>query len=256
MAGSGLTLAAPDIRPKFPQDYRDPNSCQNRTPVRRKGNALARRSSAATVAAVAIGSLIVAVVAIVIALASVSYTRRQAVASEAAAAASKSTAALEGERRHEELTPQLAITAAQPDADSRSANLTLELTGPPGLGGLDEVMVRIRDDRPDRKPGPASQLTEEQISEVIWGPYRLNPGMRDTDSAGRAHGPFPLPVHEPYRLELERTIAPSWAPRGWWAGQYQGEPVRLEVICTREGYEPWVVLREVEVKSPPEAYAV
>ena len=26
MAGSGLTLAAPDIRPKFPQDYRDPLS--------------------------------------------------------------------------------------------------------------------------------------------------------------------------------------------------------------------------------------
>ena len=25
MAGSGLTLAAPDIRPKFPQDYRDPH---------------------------------------------------------------------------------------------------------------------------------------------------------------------------------------------------------------------------------------
>ena len=25
MAGSGLTLAAPDIRPKFPQDYRDPD---------------------------------------------------------------------------------------------------------------------------------------------------------------------------------------------------------------------------------------
>ncbi len=24
MAGSGLTLAAPDIRAKFPQDYRDP----------------------------------------------------------------------------------------------------------------------------------------------------------------------------------------------------------------------------------------
>ena len=24
MAGSGLTLAAPDIRPTFPQDYRDP----------------------------------------------------------------------------------------------------------------------------------------------------------------------------------------------------------------------------------------
>ena len=199
----------------------------------------------------AIASLIVAVAAIIIALASVVYTRRQAVAWEAAAVASKSTAALEGERRHQELTPQLAITATQPDTDGRPADMTLELTGPPGLGALDEVMVRIRDDRPDHKSGPSSQLTEEQISEVIWGPYRLNPGARDTDSAGRAHGPFPLPAHEPYHLELERTIAPSWAPRGWWPARYQDETVRVEVICTREGREPWVVPLEVPVKADP-----
>ena len=154
----------------------------------------------------AVASLIVAVVAIVIALASVVYTRRQAVALEAAAVASKSTAALEGERRHEELTPQLAITATRPDDDSSPAEMELELTGPPGLGGLDEVMIRIRDDMPDRVPGHGSQLTEEQVSEVIWGPYRLNPGVRGTDSRGRAHGPFPLPVHEPYPLDLEQTI--------------------------------------------------
>ncbi len=198
----------------------------------------------------AVASLIVAIVAIIIALASVVYTRRQAVALEAAAVASKTTAALEDERRHDELTPQLAVTATRPDDDSRSADMKLELTGPPGLGGLDEVMIRIRDDMPDRGPGPGSQLTEEQVSEVIWGPYRLNPGVRGTDSLGRAHGPFPLPVHEPYRLELEQTMAPSWSPRGWWPGLYQGEPVRVEVICTREGHEPWVVPCEVEVKSP------
>jgi len=45
--------------------------------------------------------------------------------------------------------------------------MTLELTGPPGQDGLDEVTVRIRDDIPDRKPGPGSDLTQEQIPRVI-----------------------------------------------------------------------------------------
>jgi hypothetical protein len=203
---------------------------------------------------VAIVSLIVAVAAIVIALTSVVYARRQAVASEAAAVASKTTAALEGERRHEELTPVLAIAAdARPGV--RWVDMTVELTGPPGLGGLDEVMIRIRDDMPERKPGEGG-LTEEQISEVIWGSYRLNPGMRDTDSAGRAHGPFRLPVHESYPLQLEPTTAPAWSDPESWHRQYEGKPVRVEVICTREGHEPWVVPREVEVKYPPEAYVV
>jgi hypothetical protein len=211
--------------------------------------------SAVTVAVVAVASLIVAVVAIIIALASVVYTRRQAVALEAAAVASKSTAAVEGERRHEELTPELEIIAmARPDADSQWVDMTVELTGPPGLGGLDEVMVRIRDDVPDRKPRDGSQLTQEQIAEVIWGPYRLNPGMENTDSAGRAHGPFPLPVHEPYSLQLEKTMAPSWSDPGDWQRQYEGELPQVEVICTREGHEPWVVRREVRIKYPPSAY--
>jgi len=203
---------------------------------------------------VALASLVVAVVAIIIALVSVRYTRRQAIASGRQAVASEAVTAIESQRRHEELTPVLAITAdARPGV--RWVDMTVELTGPPGLGGLDEVMIRIRDDVPERKPAEGG-LTQEQISEVIWGPYRLNPGMRDTDSAGRAHGPFRLPVHEPHPLQLEQTTAPAWSDPASWHRQYEGKPVRVEVICTREGHEPWVVLREVEVKSPPEAYAV
>lgn len=69
--------------------------------------------------------------ALVIALASVAYTRRQAVASETAAA-------IEGKRLHDDLTPELAITCdALPGADSRRADMTLELTGPAGLDRLD-----------------------------------------------------------------------------------------------------------------------
>jgi hypothetical protein len=160
------------------------------------------------VAAVALASLIVAIVAIIIALASVVYARRQAIASGRQAVASEAVTAIEGKRLHDDLTPVLAI-AAEARQGVRWVDMTVELTGPPGLGGLDEVMIRIRDDMPDRRPGPGSQVTEEQVSEVIWGPYRLNPGMRDTDSLGRAHGPFRLPVHEPYQLQLEPTMAPA-----------------------------------------------
>ena len=116
----------------------------------------------------ALAALIVAIVAALIALASAAYTRRQAVATEAAAA-------IEGKRLHDDLAPQLAVTCTERPG-TRWADMTVELTGPAGLDGLDEVTIRIRDDMPDRKPRPGSDLTQEQISEVIWGPYRLNPG--------------------------------------------------------------------------------
>jgi hypothetical protein len=119
----------------------------------------------------AIASLIVAIAVIIIALASVLYTRRQVVVSETATA-------IEGKRLHDDHTPELAITCdARPGADSRRADMTLELTGPAGLDRLEEVTVRVRDDMPDRKPTPGSQLTQEQISEVIWGPFQ--PIVRD-----------------------------------------------------------------------------
>jgi hypothetical protein len=110
----------------------------------------------------AIAALIVAIVAALIALASAAYTRRQAVASEAAAA-------IEGKRLHDDLTPQMAVTCTERPG-TRWADMTVELTGPAGLAGLDEVTIRIRDDIPDRKPRPGSDLAQEQISEVIWGP--------------------------------------------------------------------------------------
>jgi hypothetical protein len=193
----------------------------------------------------ALASLIIAVGAIVIALASVVYTRRQAVASEG-------VTAIEGKRLHDDLTPELAITCdARPGADSRRADMTLELTGPAGLDRLDEVTIRIRDDMPDRKPTPGSQLTQEQISEVIWGPYRLNPGMRDTDSCGRVHGPFRLPKREPYPIQLEQSMAPAWATPSFWRNQYDDKPVRLELTCRREGHEPWILRLEADTKPDP-----
>lgn len=182
----------------------------------------------------AIASFIVAALAVVIALASARYTRIQATE------ATKTTA-IEQKRWHAELTPELDITCTQ-DADN--VTVTIELAGPPALDKLDQVIVRIRDDMPDRKPGFGSSLTPEQISEVIWGPYRIRQGLKNTDQNGRSHGPFVLPKNEPYPIPMQRSIAPSWNGNGW-QEQYQGNPIRLEFTCTRDGDQPWVIPAEV-----------
>jgi len=200
----------------------------------------------------ALAALIVAIVAVLIALLSAAYTRREAIASEVQAVASKESAAIEGKRMHSDLTPVLAVTCSEQEgSNGQKAELTVELTGPNGLDELDEVTIRIRDDIPVRKPGPGSDLTEKQISAILWGPYRLNPGMQDTDSGGRTHGPFKLPKHERYPLQLEWTLVPSWAPRGYWRSHYADHPVRLEVNCRRTGHEPWILRLEAQVKPDP-----
>jgi hypothetical protein len=137
----------------------------------------------------AVASLILAIIAILIAGASAAYTRKQA--TEQARVAS-----IEQGRRHDELTPEFKITCDARDNDGNRAELNLELTGPAGLTELNQVTVRIRDDIPGRKPRDGSKLTQEQVAAVIWGPYRIVTGLRDTDSNGRAHGPFQLLKNE------------------------------------------------------------
>jgi hypothetical protein len=170
--------------------------------------------------------IIIAMAALIAALAGAAYTRRQAVAAER-------VTAIEDQRRHDELTPEIAITCEE-RGGTRIADMTLELTGPAGPDRLDEVTIHIRDDIPDRRPSPGSQLTQDQISEVIWGPYRLNPGQRGTDQHGRTHGPFSLPRHEPYPISLEQSIPPPW-PGPSWRTQYEDKPVRLEITGRRMG---------------------
>jgi hypothetical protein len=112
--------------------------------------------------------------------------------------------------------------------------------------------VRIRNDRPDRTtPRPGNGLTAEQLADAIWGPYRLKPEVRHTDRLGREHGPFILPRQEPYKLSLEPSTVPSWftVPE-MWRRDFEGAPIRLEITCRREGYEPWVLLREITPIDP------
>jgi hypothetical protein len=185
-------------------------------------------------------SLIVAISALVVAAASAVYSRQQVIASRRQAVASERVTAVETRRLHHDLTPDLKITCKRQGDEMATA--VLELTGPAGLDRLDEVTVRIRDDRPGRSEEPDAP---------IWGPFRFNSGVRDTDSLGRQHGPFALMKNEPYRLSLERSIVPGLVTdRAGWHRQFAGKPVRLEVTCRRGGYEPWSMPLEVVPDGP------
>jgi hypothetical protein len=198
-----------------------------------------------------IASLLLSLFAVLLAGASAFYTRRQANYARRQADEAAKVTVIEQGRLHTELTPQITLVGKARDAEGKSAEVVLELTGPDGLDRLDRVQVRIRDDMP-RKPSPAGVLqVTEHWDEVIWGPYRIKSGLRDTDSYRRTHGPFPLPKNEPYPVPLEESFAPPWQT-DWqsWRDQYRGAPVRLEITCFRDPHGPWVLTREIEVPLP------
>jgi hypothetical protein len=201
---------------------------------------------------VAIASFVLSVVAIAVAGVSAVYTKRQASSAARQAVEAEKVTAIEQKRLHADLEPVMALTCEARTRDGQYATLTLELTGPAGLAGLDEVRVRIRDDMP-RQRTPGSLQAEEHWDEVIWGPYRIKSGLRDTDPYGREHGSFPLPKNEPYPIPLEHSFAPPWQ-QNWqsWRDQYEQAPVRLEITCVRRGHEPWILTPEAKVHYGPE----
>lgn len=115
-----------------------------------------------------IASLVLSVVAIAVAGISAVYTKRQASSAARQAVEAEKVTAIEQQRLHADLEPVVALTCEASTGDGQYATQTLELTGPAGLDGLDEVRVRIRDDMP-RQPTPGSLQAEEHWDEVIWG---------------------------------------------------------------------------------------
>src|SRR5258708_11768385 len=92
-------------------------------------------------------------------------------ASEANAAA-KSLAAIERDRRHEELTPEFEVAFTRQSGDRASIKVTLS-------GGrleyLDEVTVTILDESGKEHWGARlpADVTQEEAEEFVWGPWEF-----------------------------------------------------------------------------------
>lgn len=208
-------------------------------------------------------ALIVAIISGFIALASVGYTRMAARANRRSAIAEETTAALESDRRHAELTPRLRVRCAPSTPDAADFKLTVELIGPAALGGLDELVVTVRDDHPWRGQGTplAGGPTPEQVAAQIWGPLKFRRGtgpgadpvrgVPGADDTGRSTPTGGLPVGETLPFFLDPTTPPSWS-----AGQTienwrieRGHVLRLSFLCRKQGMDPWRLVGEIDTQT-------
>jgi hypothetical protein len=200
--------------------------------------------------------------ALIVSIVAAKYAARSASASENSAVANSTTAAVEVDRRHAELTPRLRIRCRPPNPGSDRLKLTVFLVGPPELRQLDKLTVTIRDDHPWR--GRTNQIaggpSSEQIAAQIWGPFRFVPGtgpgadpsrgVPGADSLGRSTTTSGLPVGEELPFSLEPTHAPPWSahtPQDW--RTERGTVLRLTFECHKDGAEPWVLNGEIDTQT-------
>lgn len=157
--------------------------------------------------AVAVAALIVAIVSALAAVGAVVYGRRldrtaqravaeasrSAAAAERSAVASEKSTALKASRRHDELMPRFRVSLGQPDPGHPVSWMLVSLLGPPELGRLDALTVRIRDDYPGREIGPLppSGPTREQVEAQVWGLTGSAPvRVRGSHQTGAFAGPI------------------------------------------------------------------
>ncbi|MEU0853800.1 hypothetical protein ABZ387_38765 [Streptomyces flaveolus] len=127
--------------------------------------------------------------------------------------------------------------------------LYVRFDGPARLGKV-RVRLTVRDDIDrSRVPPLAGGPTPEQITAIIWGPYRFKPGIDGADHLGRTVAPFPLEVSDHTRLAMQPSRQPSWyeGNDGWsrWYSQYREARIRLWADCEVEGHKPWRLSLEV-----------
>lgn len=162
------------------------------------------------------------------------------------AKAAETLARIERKREHTELTPRLHVEAGQLNPGSPLIRLTVRLDGPDGVDQLDMVRVRVRDDGLDHRDTFPVGPMQDQLEATIWGPYRFTPGADGADERGRAVAAFSLVRGEVRPLQMEPTLAPAWmADPQQWRRDYEGSPIRLEIMCVLEGYQPWRIPAEI-----------
>jgi hypothetical protein len=168
--------------------------------------------------------------------------------------------AIETTRRWQELEPQIKFDPL-PVSVPGAVNLVLRLNGPVALQRLESLVLRIRDDQPDRAEMGLSEsgfrLSSEVIKAQVWGPFQFTPGVGPTVGTLRCpadeHGRevvvgAPREIGEDLRFQIEPTRSPWPAPHGVTARDQEvewrrmvGEKIRLTVIARADGLDPWIL---------------
>jgi len=161
-------------------------------------------------------------------------------------------AQIEKARRRAELTPEFETTGSA--AHGGRAFLRVILRGPDTLDRLDEVVIRILDERWKDHSGQltAGGPSAEDIAKHVWGPWEFDTGA----SAQVADNQTTLP--RAYSRETGKdwdylALIPS-APPYWatgmtqqqWLRRHDGQPVRLLLSCRLDDHR-WELPYDVQV---------
>ncbi|MFF8789250.1 hypothetical protein [Streptomyces sp. NPDC015125] len=155
-----------------------------------------------------------------------------------------SVAQIERDRWHKELTPQLRLKL-----EAEQGMMYARFDGPAALGRL-SLRLTLRDDFDrSRVTHLAGTPTPEQLSEIIWGPYRFRPGIDRADQLGRSVDSFTLEADDRTRLAVDPSLRPSWFEGSdgeqRWRDQYRTARIRLWADCEAPGHKPWRLSFEV-----------
>ncbi|WP_256862520.1 hypothetical protein [Microbispora sp. GKU 823] len=163
----------------------------------------------------------------------------------------KQVAAIEQRREHAERAPRFTITCAAQRGDI--ARLNIRFTGPDQLHEL-RIRITIRDDKPRSGSLLAGGPTQAEVAAHVWGPFQFEPPIDRADSP-RTIPQIVLINGDGRTLQMRRTPPPLWVSSGeHWHQEYDDKPVRLELHCEHDGYEPWILRREIPVRAAPENY--
>jgi hypothetical protein len=197
--------------------------------------------------AIAIIGALAAVAAAVAAFGSWSAARK---ANESAA----SIAAIERDRRHDEMIPQFDITCTVRETAPDCADLHVILTGG-RLERLARVTVTIQDEagKDHWASGLPDGVTRAEAEAFVWGPWEFNTGASAQVVSNRESRPRTYSRVSGKNWDLlvmRRTRSGTWmsgTSQDEWRSRWQDQPVRLLVTCQCEGYEPWFEQRDVPV---------
>jgi hypothetical protein len=164
---------------------------------------------------------------------------------------------IERQRRRAELTPQFEIACTVYASAAGHADLRVILRGSDTLDGLDEVTIRILDERwqdhgARLTPGGPSA---DDIAKHIWGPWEFNTGASAQVADNRTTVPrsYTRTNGKDWdRLSLIPTAPPYWAAmtQQQWLRRTDGQPLRLMITC-RLGDYLWELTYDVPVTVEP-----
>jgi hypothetical protein len=170
-------------------------------------------------------------------------------------------AAIERDRRHDELAPDFEVTCTERDTAPDQAFLRVALKRG-HLERLDEVIITIQDEAGQEHwvDGLPDGVTQEQAEAFVWGPWDFNVGAGAQVAGNRTTNgrPYSIVTGKNWDvLALNRTRPGHWmgsaTTQESWRRRYADQPLRLLITCRRDGYEPWTLPYEVgtERRRPP-----